>query len=168
MNPLSLPSSYATTSHSLTPSESYNKLPFDSVDPEVYRSRNNRSMAKLGHPEKWQGFTRAYWCIVCSYCHKEVRFCCMCQGELKPVDKEKNDGIKHLQCTECHRVVSMRFCSTCGHQYEDKVVDARMEIPGINVIIMMNVDVIGRSERIFWYVISTDTLHNESYLCSCS
>lgn len=134
MTPLSLPSSYATTSHSLTPSESYNKIPFDSVDPEVYRSRNNRSIAKLGHPEKWQGFTRAYWCIACSYCHKEVRFCCMCQGELKPVDKEKNDGVKHLQCTECHRVVSMRFCSACGHQYEDKVVDARMEIPGINVL----------------------------------
>ena len=57
----------------------------------------------------------------------------MCQGELKPVDKEKNDGLCHLQCTECHRVVSMRYCSACGHQFEETVVDARMEIPGVNV-----------------------------------
>ncbi|OAO12156.1 protein kinase [Blastocystis sp. ATCC 50177/Nand II] len=123
----------STTQPTYTPaSDSYNTMPFDIVDPEVYRSRHERSIAKLGHPEKWQGYARAYWCIVCNYCHKEVRFCCMCQGELKPVEKAANDGVCRLQCTECHRVVTMRFCSACGHQFEPKVVDARMEIPGVN------------------------------------
>lgn len=125
----------STTQPTYTPaSDSYNTMPFDIVDPEVYRSRHERSIAKLGHPEKWQGYARAYWCIVCNYCHKEVRFCCMCQGELKPVEKAANDGVCRLQCTECHRVVTMRFCSACGHQFEPKVVDARMEIPGVNVL----------------------------------
>ena len=27
----------------------------------------------------------------------------------------------------------MRFCSACGHQFEEQEVDARMEIPGVNV-----------------------------------
>ena len=104
------------------------------IDPEVYRTRNDRSMKKLGHPEKYSGFTRAYWSIACNFCHKEVRFCCMCQGELKPVEKTENDGSIHqLQCTECNRVISMRFCSACGHAFEKKVVDARMEIPRLNV-----------------------------------
>ena len=53
---------------------------------------------------------------------------------LKPVEKAANDGVCRLQCTECHRVVTMRFCSACGHQFEPKVVDARMEIPGVNVL----------------------------------
>lgn len=115
---------YTSTMTSVTPSENYT-LTTTSVDPEVYRSRHN--MVK-------QGFTRAYWSIACSFCHKEVRFCCICQGELKPLDKEQNDGLTHLQCTVCHRIVSMRFCSACGHQLkEDKAVDARMEIPGVNV-----------------------------------
>lgn len=114
------------TAHS-TRTESYHLLPCDMVDPEVYKSKLHRNNAK------WHGFARAYWSIGCNYCHKEVRFCCVCQGELKPLEKEKDDGMKHLQCTECHRVVSMRFCSACGHLFEDKVVDARMEIPGITV-----------------------------------
>ena len=50
-----------------------------------------------------------------------------------PMDEEKNDSMKHLQCTECKRVVSMRYCSACGHLFEDTVVNTRVEIPGINV-----------------------------------
>ena len=59
----------------------------------------------------------------------------MCQGELFPVDKKSgsDDLLKKLQCTECHRVITMRFCSNCGHQFRDEKVDARMEIPGVNV-----------------------------------
>lgn len=123
--------------HSLThvtPSADTIKEPScDSIDPEVYNTRRERYLERTGHPEKYSGFTRAYWSIACTHCHKEVRFCCMCQGELWPVEKEKKDGIHRLQCTECHRVVTMRYCSACGHQFEDTVVDARMEIPGVNV-----------------------------------
>ena len=129
--PLGTSPVYTSTMTSLTPSENYT-LTTTSVDPEVYRSRHN--IAKSSRAEKWQGFTRAYWSIACSYCHKEVRFCCMCQGELKPLDEARKDGLTHLQCTACHRVVSMRFCSACGHQLkEPTAVDARMEIPGVNV-----------------------------------
>lgn len=131
VTPTQTPTSSTSQTYSATPD--YQAIPFDSIDPEVYRSRNTRSLARLGHREKWSGFTRAYWCIACNYCHKEVRFCCICQGELKPI--EKNDGLRHLQCTECQRVISMRYCSACGHQFEETVVDARMEIPGINVVI---------------------------------
>lgn len=98
-------------------------------------SISSRSIAKQGHAEKWTGFTRAYWCLTCSYCGKEVRFCSMCQGELLPVDKKSDSdpSLKKLQCNDCHRVITMRFCSSCGHQFKDEEVDARMEIPGVNV-----------------------------------
>lgn len=126
-------------------SDSYKALPFDTIDPEVYKTRSDRyelvrtiliisSFAKQGHAEKWNNFTRAYWCITCSYCGKEVRFCSMCQGELIPVDKKDDEdkALKKLQCTECHRVINMRFCSACGHQFREEGIDAHMEIPGVN------------------------------------
>ena len=124
-------------------------MPFDMIDPEVYKTRTDRSMAKQGRAEKWNGFTRAYWCITCAYCGKEVRFCSMCQGELLPVDRkaepdltEEDATLKKMQCTECHRVITLRFCSNCGHQFKEEEIDAHMEIPGVNVFIrecrMMN------------------------------
>lgn len=96
---------------------------------------HNRSKVKVGYAEKWNNFTRAYWCITCSYCNKEVRFCTMCQGELIPVDirDSEDKAYKKLQCTECHRVINMRFCSACGHQFKEEGIDARMETPGVNV-----------------------------------
>ena len=153
--------SQSQTSLSLPPVDSYNTIPFDSVDPEVYKTRNDRSIAKLGHPEKWLGYARAYWCITCNYCHKEVRFCCMCQGELKPVDKDTNDGIRRLQCTECHRVVAMRYCSACGHQFEKTVVDARMEIPGINVLHKSGRLCVGGGEGVLWRVVRDLALQHD-------
>ena len=123
----------------------YKAIPFDSIDPDVYKTRSDRfplfaalsdrSASKQRYAERWVGFTRAYWCLTCSHCQKEVRFCSMCQGELFPVDKKSgsDDSVKKLQCTECHRVITMRFCSNCGHQFRDEKVDARMEIPGVNV-----------------------------------
>lgn len=136
--------------HSLThvtPSSDTIKDPsFDSIDPEVYNTRRERCLERTGHPEKYFGFTRAYWSIACTHCHKEVRFCCMCQGELRPVEKGEKDGIHRLQCIECHRVVTMRYCSACGHQFEDTVVDARMEIPGVNVALSEGFEVGGDAE----------------------
>ena len=72
----------------------------------------------------------------------------MCQGELFPVDKKSgsDDSLKKLQCTECHRVITMRFCSSCGHQFRDEKVDARMEIPGVNVALSEGFEVGGDAE----------------------
>ena len=131
---------YNTFVNSTKATESYKTMPFDMIDPEVYKTRTDRSMAKQGRAEKWNGFTRAYWCITCAYCGKEVRFCSMCQGELLPVDrktdsdqKEEDKTLKKMQCTECHRVITLRFCSNCGHQFKEEEIDAHMEIPGVNV-----------------------------------
>lgn len=109
-----------------------------------------RSMAKQGHAEKWNSYTRAYWCITCSHCGKEVRFCTMCQGELIPVDKKDNEdqALKKLQCTECHRLINMRYCSACGHEFKDEGIDAHMEIPGVNVELYERmINGIGRCKR---------------------
>ena len=59
----------------------------------------------------------------------------MCQGELIPVDVRDSEdkAYKKLQCTVCHRVINMRFCSACGHQFREEGIDAHMEIPGVNV-----------------------------------
>lgn len=132
--------------NTLKSNDPYKAIPFDSIDSDVYKTRSDRfslfialisssSTAKQRYPERWVGFTRAYWCLTCSHCQKEVRFCSMCQGELFPVDKKSgsDESLKKLQCTECHRVITMRFCSSCGHQFRDEKVDARMEIPGVNV-----------------------------------
>lgn len=136
---------YNTFMNTLKSSDPYKAIPFDSIDPDVYKTRSDRfplfaalsdrSASKQRYAERWVGFTRAYWCLTCSHCQKEVRFCSMCQGELFPVDKKSgsDDSVKKLQCTECHRVITMRFCSNCGHQFRDEKVDARMEIPGVNV-----------------------------------
>lgn len=131
---------YNTFVNSTKATESYKTMPFDMIDPEVYKTRTDRSIAKQGRAEKWNGFTRAYWCITCAYCGKEVRFCSMCQGELLPVDrktesdqKEEDKTLKKMQCTECHRVITLRFCSNCGHQFKEEEIDAHMEIPGVNV-----------------------------------
>ena len=60
----------------------------------------------------------------------------MCQGELFPVETKENEDktVRKLQCTECNRVINMRVCSNCGHQYKAEEMDARMEIPGVNVL----------------------------------
>lgn len=59
----------------------------------------------------------------------------MCQGELSPVEgKEEDKTVRKLQCTECKRVITMRYCPNCGHLFKAEEVDARMEIPGVNVL----------------------------------
>jgi len=30
-------------------------------------------------------------------------------------------------------MISLRFCTNCGHQFKEEEIDARMEIPGVNV-----------------------------------
>lgn len=125
----------STTQPTYTPaSDSYNTMPFDIVDPEVYRSRHERSIAKLGHRRSGRA-TRARTGASCATtATRRCGFAACARGELKPVEKAANDGVCRLQCTECHRVVTMRFCSACRAQFEPKVVDARMEIPGVNVL----------------------------------
>ena len=52
-------------------------------------------------------------------------------------DKDNDDqSLKKLQCTECHRLINMRYCSACGHEFKDEGIDAHMEIPGVNVYSM--------------------------------
>ena len=30
-------------------------------------------------------------------------------------------------------MIALRFCTNCGHQFKEEEIDARMEIPGVNV-----------------------------------
>ena len=48
---------------------------------------------------------------------------------------EEDATLKKMQCTECHRVITLRFCSNCGHQFKEEEIDAHMEIPGVNVFL---------------------------------
>ena len=89
-------------------SDTYRTIPFDTIDPEVYKTRTARNIEKMGRPEKWTSYTRAYWCITCGYCGKEVRFCSMCQGELLPVDRKADEDktVRKMQCTEVTVIVA--------------------------------------------------------------
>ena len=89
-------------------SDTYRTIPFDTIDPEVYKTRTARNIEKMGRPEKWTSYTRAYWCITCGYCGKEVRFCSMCQGELLPVDRKADEDktVRKMQCTEVAVIVA--------------------------------------------------------------
>ena len=77
----------------------------------------------------------AYWCIACSFCGKEIRFCTVCRGELVPVKLNTKEGenVKKLQCTNCQRIVNMHYCSTCGHEFKESEIVANMEITGNGV-----------------------------------
>ena len=89
--------------------------------------------------DTWNRYTKAYWCIECRNCKKQVRFCTNCRGSLYPVEytpTEVSDADNQtLECSDCHRIINLHYCSACGTRYARDRVDIRMDNPQDNAII---------------------------------
>ena len=82
----------------------------------------------------WNRYAKAFWCLNCTYCQSQIRYCYHCGGNLYPIydDKEQTPNSatsekKELQCTKCHRIVDPSHCPICGHRYHDNKVNVQLD-----------------------------------------
>ena len=107
--------------------------------------------------DSWNRYAKAFWCMNCTYCQSQIRYCYHCGGNLYPIydDKEQTPNSatsekKELQCTsikkskkrinvlECHRIVDPSHCPICGHRYHDNKVNVQLDSNEGDVYAMEN------------------------------